>query len=150
MTNGYTKLFGSLVTSSVWSEDDKTRIVWITLLALSNREGLVEAAVPGLARAANVSLEDCRAAVTKLESPDAESRSREFEGRRIERVDGGYRILNHAKYSAMMSLESRREYKRLKAQEYRDAARDMDKGKTIREIIKEKSQSEEAVERASR
>ncbi len=150
MTNGYTKLFGSLVTSSVWSEDDKTRIVWITMLALSNREGLVEAAIPGLARAANVSVEDCRAAVTKLESPDSDSRSVEFEGRRIERVDGGYRILNHAKYSAMMSLESRREYKRLKAQEYRHQAREMDKGKTIREVIREKIQAEESVNQDGR
>ena len=125
MTNGYTKLFGSLVTSSVWSEDDKTRIVWITMLALSNRDGVVEAATPGLARAANVGLEDCRKALLKFESPDPESRSLAFEGRRVERVDGGFKILNYEKYMRMMDEESRREYKRNKQAEYRarDAAK---------------------------
>lgn len=137
MTNGYTKLFGSLVTSSVWSEDDKTRIVWITMLALSNRNGLVEAAMPGLARAANVPLEDCRAALLKFESPDPDSRSRTFEGRRVERVDGGFQILNYAKYMALMSKEDIREYKREKMREYRerDAAAAGDNGLTLRQKI---------------
>ena len=138
MTNGYTKLFGSLVTSSVWSEDDKTRIVWITMLALSNRDGVVEAATPGLARAANVALDDCRAALLKFESPDPESRSLAFEGRRVERVDGGFKILNYEKYMRMMDEESRREYKRNKQAEYRarDAAKAKENGSTIRQVIR--------------
>lgn len=130
MTNGYTKLFGSLVTSSVWSEDDKTRLVWITMLALSDRDGLVEAAIPGLARAANVSLEDCENAIVKLEGPDHYSRSLEHEGRRVERVDGGFRILNYARYSLKMSFEDRREYQRRKQAEYRKR-----KGETIRQQV---------------
>ncbi len=31
----YTKLFHSIVTSTIWRETDPTRIVWITMLALA-------------------------------------------------------------------------------------------------------------------
>jgi len=30
---GYTKLYSSIVASTMWREDDKTRIVFITMLA---------------------------------------------------------------------------------------------------------------------
>ena len=97
--SGFTKLFSEIVTSSIWSEDDKTRIVWVTLLALvDNPKGYVPASIPGLANAARVSIEDCQKAVTRLESPDPYSRTKEHEGRRIEPVDGGWLILNYEKH----------------------------------------------------
>jgi hypothetical protein len=36
--------------------------------------------------------------INKLESPDPLSRSTNDDGRRIERIDGGYRIINYLKY----------------------------------------------------
>ncbi len=117
--SGFTKLFSSIVTSSVWCEDDKTRIVWITMLAMSNRDGIVEAALPGLANAARVSVEDCRAAVAKLEAPDPDSRSLAHEGRRAAKIEGGWQLLNYASYRRKLSAEERREYKASKQAEYR-------------------------------
>lgn len=117
--NGYTKLFSSILASTVWREDDKTRIVWITLLAMADRHGVAEGSVPGLADFARVSIDDCRAALEKLQQPDTDSRSKEFEGRRIQAVDGGWQILNHGKYRAKLSQDERREYLRIKQQEYR-------------------------------
>lgn len=108
----YTKLFSSIVTSSVWCEDSDTRVVWVTMLALVNQYGEVNAALPGLARTANVSLEKCAAAVLCFESPDPHSRTADFEGRRVEKIDGGWRILNYEKYRDAMSQDERREYKR--------------------------------------
>ncbi len=116
---GYTKLFGSILHSSIWSEDNDTRIVWITMLAMCDREGLVAAAIPGLARAANISIEHTQVALKKFHDPDPYSRSKAFEGRRIETVDGGWRLLNHAAYREKMSFEERREYNRIKQQEHR-------------------------------
>jgi hypothetical protein len=107
---GFTKLFSSIVSSTIWQEDDKTRIVWITILALSNRYGEVGASVPGLAALANVSLDDCNAALQKLKSPDPYSRSKQYEGRRIEEVEGGFLILNYGFYRDKM--RSRAEYYR--------------------------------------
>lgn len=116
---GYTKLFGSIVASTIWREDDATRIVWITMLALANREGVVEASLPGLADLARVSVEDCRRAIKNLEAPDPDSRTKEHEGRRIGPVDGGWLVLNHAKYRAKMRSADRSEYMRIKKQEER-------------------------------
>jgi hypothetical protein len=95
---GFTKLFNTIITSSIWGEDDKTRIVWITMLALQDADGKVDAAIPGLADMARVSLEDCRKALQILLNPDPDSRSKEYEGRRIKEIDGGWLILNAEKY----------------------------------------------------
>lgn len=117
--SGFTKLFSTIVTSSVWAEDDKTRIVWVTMLALANRDGLVEAALPGLANAARVSLQDCEAAVKKFLEPDPYSRSEAHEGRRIQKVEGGWLLLNYPEYRRKLSKEDRADYQRVKQAEYR-------------------------------
>jgi len=103
----YTKLFNSIVTSTIWLEKDRTRIVWITMLALADVNGEVQASIPGLAHVAGVPVEDCRAALTKFLSPDPDSRTKDDEGRRIEEIDGGWLLLNHGKYRAMASGDDR-------------------------------------------
>lgn len=144
---GYTKLFGSILDSSIWRESKETRLVWITMLAMCDRDGTVSAAVPGLADRAKVSLEECLAALKTLSEPDPWSRSADHEGRRIQAVDGGWKIINHEKYRNKMSLEDRREYYRKKKQEYRDKQRTASKGMAAREIIKEQTDAREAAER---
>lgn len=118
----YTKLFSTIVTSSIWSEDDATRIVWITMLALSNKDGEIMAAVPGLARLAGVSVEACQKAIDKFLGPDPYSRTKEEEGRRLEVIDGGWSLLNHAKYRRMASDEERKEQSAIRQQRFRDRA----------------------------
>lgn len=123
--NGYTKLFQSIVTSSIWTEDDRTRIVWVTLLALADKHGEIQAAIPGLARLAGVSIEDCQKAIDRFMSPDPHSRTSDFEGRRLEKIDGGWALLNHAKYRRMASDIDRKEQatERKRRQRERDASR---------------------------
>jgi hypothetical protein len=110
MQRGFTKLFNTIVTSTIWREDDKVRIVWITMLAIADAYGIVNASIPGLAAVANVSLESTEAAIKNLESPDRYSRTKDFEGRRIKSIDGGWQILNYQKYREMLSEEERKEY----------------------------------------
>ena len=120
---GWTKLFSSIVTSSVWCTDDKTFRVWIALLALSDKEGVIDGSVPGMANLCRLSVKEMRAALKKLSSPDPDSRTPEFEGRRIEAIEGGWRILNYEKYrqKAMAGEGSRapyyREYRKRKREE---------------------------------
>lgn len=116
---GYTKLFNSILASTIWREDDKTRIVWITLLAMADKNGVAEGSVPGLADLARVTIPECEASLTKLMSADAYSRTTDHEGKRIAKVEGGWAILNHAKYRAKMNLDERREYNRIKQKEFR-------------------------------
>lgn len=117
--SGYTKLFESILDSTIWGESAETRVVWITMLAMRNRRHMVEASLPGLAHRARVKLEDAEKAVKKFLAPDKFSRSRENEGRRIQAVDGGWLILNGEKYRQKMNEAERREYQRVKQSEYR-------------------------------
>lgn len=116
---GYTKLFSSIVASTIWREDDKTRIVWITMLALSDRDGVVEGSIPGLADLARVTIEECEQSLTKLQQPDKYSRTPDHDGRRIEVIDGGWFIINRAKYRDLVPDEQRRERDRLRQQRHR-------------------------------
>lgn len=116
---GFTKLFNSILFSTIWQEPNEMRILWITLLAMSDSRGQVQASVPGLAKTAGITIAECEAALERLSSPDPYSRTPDYEGRRIEKVDGGWQLLNHAKYRALMSAEERREYNRKKQEEWR-------------------------------
>ncbi len=117
--SGYTKIFSSLVDSTVWRESKETKIVWITMLAKSDRYGHVEASVPGLADAAKVTLPECLEALKVLMDEDEWSRTKEHGGRRIQEIDGGWLILNHTKYRDKMSAEDRLERQRLWQESYR-------------------------------
>lgn len=112
MSDTYTKLFSSITESTVWGEPYATRIVWVTMLAMVDAQGKVYGAVPGLARRANVTLAEVEAALAAFLAPDPYSRTRDEDGRRIEAIDGGWRLINHAKYSAVRNEDERRAYKR--------------------------------------
>jgi len=116
---GYTKLFASIIGSTVWREANHVRIVWVTLMALADRRGIVEASVPGLAGFARVSRRQCDEALARLQAPDPDSRSPAEEGRRIREVPGGWQLVNFSVYREKMGADERREYKRLKEQERR-------------------------------
>jgi len=93
------------------------------MLAIADSFGNVFAAIPGLASVANVSIESTEKAVANLLAPDPYSRTKDFGGRRIEAIDGGWHILNYGKYRKMMDEEERREYKAKWAREKRRQSR---------------------------
>lgn len=123
MSQGYTKLFGSIVHSTIWRETSATKVVWVTMLALSDADGEVMASVPGLADCARVSMHEIDEALNALLSPDKHSRTPTNEGRRIEKIAGGWRILNHAIYR---DLQTKGE-KRRKAAERKAAQRERER-----------------------
>ncbi len=109
----FTKLFSSITASTIWLEDNPTRIVWITMLAMANKNGFVFASIPGLASIAHVSVSATRRALNKCQEPDPDSRTKDFDGRRIEEVDGGWRLINYQKHRVIRDEEDRREYMKL-------------------------------------
>ena len=60
--------------------------------------GFIEAAGIGIVNRALLPAEEGMDALERLCSIDTESRSPQFEGRRLARVDGGYIVLNYMKY----------------------------------------------------
>lgn len=115
----FTKLFSCILDSTIWQEPPQTKILWITMLAMSDRNGEVHASVPGLAKRAGITLEECERGIACLMAPDPYSRTKDHDGRRVGTIDGGWALLNHAKYRALLSAEERREYNRQKQAEHR-------------------------------
>lgn len=110
--NGFTKLDSGIVDSSIWSEDSDTRVVWITLLAKADKNGIVNIAPSALARVANVPLPVCLKALERFQQPDSESRTPTNEGRRLAKTDDGWLILNYAAYREKEYNQQRREQSR--------------------------------------
>lgn len=123
MSSGYAKLFGSILASTVWQAADHVRLVWITMLAMKDRDGVVEAAIPGLAHHARVSVAQCEEAITAFLSPDPYSRTPDNEGRRIEAVDGGWRLLNNDKYRERLDAKDQKAKAAARQKRLRDRRR---------------------------
>jgi hypothetical protein len=112
MSTSFTKLFSTITESTIWGERDPIRLTWITMMAMADRKGRVFGSLPGLAHRARVSLEDALEAIEKFQKPDQFSRTREHDGKRIELIDGGWRLLNYSKYREMRDEEASKEAKR--------------------------------------
>ena len=122
---GFTKLDDGILQSSVMAADPVTFKVWIALLAAAKSDGMVPVAPTYLAAVCHLSIEEVRQALHELESPDQDSRSPEHEGRRIERVDGGWFLVNYAKYRKRAESEEHKTYEREKKRRQREASRDV-------------------------
>lgn len=123
----YAKMFSNILDSTVWCEDNPTRILWITLLAMADQHGVISCTIPGLANRAKISLDECKAALAKFMEPDEYSWSKEEGGRRIREVEGGWFLINHAKYKEMLSKEDRRQQNAVNQRNFRARNRDYSK-----------------------
>lgn len=96
MVETWTKLMSSILDSSVWCYDNSTKIVWITLMAMADKNGIVHGAIPGIARRAGVTTKEAREAMEIFQKPDPDSRSQDHDGRRVERRGRDWFLLNHS------------------------------------------------------
>jgi hypothetical protein len=113
MSEGYVKVLSSIMDSSIWAEPDDVVKVWMTMLAMANKDGYVGASVGGIARrTATVSEERVAECLEKFQQPDTDSRTTDHEGRRIARVDRGWLILNYRKIRDMHGKEAKLAAKR--------------------------------------
>lgn len=121
----YNRLFTKILDSSIWLEPDSTRIVWITLLASMDQDGYAHfSALENLAARARVSLAKAQRAIEILESDDPNSENPAKNGKRIERVPGGWLVLNAISYRQKFSKEIEREQTRLRVAKHRAKEKD--------------------------
>ena len=104
MSQLYARVFTTILESSI-AEDYETRHVFEDLLkvcTIGDNGGIVDMTRQALARKFNMPIEKLNTALEKLEAPDPNSRSQEYDGRRIERLNGhrdwGWQILNWKEY----------------------------------------------------
>lgn len=141
----FVKLDARILQSTIWL-DVAARNVFITALLMAQPEqleapeevikarclepdgwqlpagwyGHTHAAGPGIAQWSGLPQEEAMAAIERLCAPDRESRSKEFEGRRLARIDGGFVVLNYMRYrdydhqaaDRMRKLRARRKLQR--------------------------------------
>lgn len=120
----YAKVFKSMFDGTLRGRSDAL-LVFVNLLANSDREGFVDKHFLAISQETGLSVERVVAATLELESSDRQSRSQELEGRRLERMDAhrewGWRIVNYGKYRKLRDEDDRREYNRVKQKESRAA-----------------------------
>jgi len=133
MSCSFTKLASTLTDSSLWQEDYPTRILFVAMLSKADRLGRVLMSVPGLAHRARITLPETESALNKFLAPDPYSTTPDNEGRRIEKIDGGWRILNYAKYREMRDEEGRKEYQKdwIKSKRRRKKSTSLPKTSTV-------------------
>lgn len=106
----YAKVFASLFEGSFYGAGPIRYAVWIYLLAKANADGIVSCNTKALSGTLGCSQEEVAEALAWLQSPDAESRNPDHEGRRIEALSPyEYAILNYAYYRDLKTREMERE-----------------------------------------
>jgi len=144
--NTWAPLFSKIVDSSLWCEPDFVVKVFITMLAKKDADHIVRGSAFNIASWARKTEKEVLEALRVLSSPDKRRlEPQPFEGRRIEKVDEGWLVLNGAAYQDLMRGVNRREYKRVKQAEYR--AKKSPKEKKTRNVP---TYGEQAQDRASR
>lgn len=93
-----------IVESSLWQdEDDATCKVFITMMAVKDPDHVVRLSAYQIGKKANKTEKEVLEALKILSSPDKRRiEPQEFEGRRIEKREDGWFMLNGQKYQDMM------------------------------------------------
>lgn len=119
----YCKLFASLYQGTLRGRSNEI-LVFTNLLANAGKDGKVDKHFRAVAEETGLTVDEVRAAITVLESPDPESRSPEADGARLVRMDAhrawGWRVVNYGKYRSIRSEEDRAEQNRLAQQRWRN------------------------------
>ena len=116
----YVKLHASILDSTIWAESHATRITWLTMLAMADRDGLILARAPGIAARARVTREECETALRCFRSPDPDSRTPDHDGRRIIDTAEGILILNYEVHRDRASTEEAAEKHAARQARYRE------------------------------
>jgi len=99
--SGYTPVFGSVVDGTLCGQWPDLG-VWVVLLAISDRNGLVDMTPQRIAAVLGIPVPDLTACLERLCAPDPFSRTKSEQGKRLQLIDPdrpwGWRIVNHAAY----------------------------------------------------
>ncbi len=123
-SRGFAKLDVGIVDSTMWMKPHDALRVWICLLAKCDSYGIVRAAAPALAHLCFVTLDRFEEIIEELAAPDKHSRTPDNEGRRLQKIEGGWLILNYLRYRDMMQRKAASHAER--QAKYRDKVKERD------------------------
>lgn len=111
----FAKVFTQIFDSSI-VEKPEVRFTFTDLLTLCDVNGVVDMTHEAISRRTNRPLRVIKETIAELEGPDPRSRTPDFDGARIKRLDEhrdwGWMIVNYEKFRATRDEEARREYRR--------------------------------------
>jgi hypothetical protein len=117
----FVKLFSQILDSSI-ADNRKLRHFFTDLLLCADASGNVMMTDTAIARRIGATVDEVEWGLKELSSPDHRSKTPDYEGRRIERLEGhgyGWKILNYEMYRAMRDAEQLREATRIRVQRHR-------------------------------
>jgi hypothetical protein len=111
--NTWAPIFSRIVDSSLWLEPDYVVKVFLTMMAKKDSDMVVRGSAFNISQWAKKSEQETLDALKILSSPDTKRIEKQlYEGRRIERVEDGWLILNGKLYRDLMVAENERARKR--------------------------------------
>lgn len=123
MRHQYTPVFRDVLTSRVWALPHAHLRVWLWLQLMHDPEGYVCADLAGVAIGARVEGKEAREALEVLSLPDADASPDDpTEGRLIERVPRGWRVLGVEDSRELVKAETRKARQRRYMKAHRAAA----------------------------
>lgn len=119
--NRYSPIWDTLVDSSLWTEEYYVRVLFTTMLAKKDLDDVVRGSAFNIARWANMTEQEVIKGLKILSSPDKKRlEPQAHEGRRIQKVDGGWLVINGAHYRKLMQDANERARKAQWARNNRD------------------------------
>jgi hypothetical protein len=107
--NTWTPLWSQIVESTLWEEPTDVRVLFLTMLAIKDPDHVVRMPFRRLVKKANMPPDVVRSSLNVLLAPDERSMDdQQYQGRRLEVVEGGWFILNGEHYRQEMSKLMRR------------------------------------------
>jgi hypothetical protein len=107
--NTWTPLWSGVVESSLWSEEDNVVKIFLTMLALKDSDHICRFNAFAIGKKANKTEKETLDAIKVLSSPDLKRIEKQpYDGRRIEKVEDGWLILNGEFYRKKVSEEMRK------------------------------------------
>lgn len=127
LCDGYGKIFKQIYAGTLRS-DWKALITFEQMIVLCTPDGIFDMPPEVLHNITGIPLDIIQDGIKTLESPDHRSRSPDFDGRRIVRLDEhrdwGWSIVNHRYYRDLASREEKREADRTRIAAKRAAEKD--------------------------
>lgn len=107
----WTPIWNKILESSVWEEPYHVRLLWVAMLMMRDRDNVVRATAYQMSRRANIKESEALDGLVVLSSPDTKRlEPQPHEGRRIEKVEDGWLILNGEVYDKLLKEVKRRNY----------------------------------------
>lgn len=134
----YAKIFGQIFDSSI-AADYVVRHVFMDLLVLADRDGVVDMTLDAISRRTNVPEAIVSHAIEELMKPDERSRSHIEDGRRLILLDShrnwGWQIVNYDHYRTIRDEESRKAYFRDYKRQYRQKSKLSTQSPTMSTVV---------------